>query len=84
MNTPPPTPLDTPRPTIKPANSQQFHEAKRHLVESFECDYIVRKLREHRWNISAVSRDAGISRKHVRTLIRKYNLAPPALLHHAS
>ena len=59
-----------------PSQLELFHDAKRHLVEAFESQYMKNMLRKHGWNISAVSRSAGISRKHVRTLIRKYDLYP--------
>ena len=55
-------------------NEQRFHEAKRGLVETFERSYLQAKLRKHQWNISAVSRESGLSRKHIRTLMQKHSL----------
>ena len=53
-----------------------FKEAKRLLVEPFERRYIEELVHKHKFNISAASRDAQISRKHLRHLVDKYNLDP--------
>ncbi len=52
-----------------------FKEAKRRLVEPFERAYLKWLLSKHPDNLSAASRTAGLSRKHLRVLIRKYALA---------
>ena len=52
-----------------------FKEAKGQLVEIFEREYIVDLMRRHRMNLSSAAREARIDRKHLRELIRKYDLA---------
>ncbi|MBW2736087.1 MAG: sigma 54-dependent Fis family transcriptional regulator [Deltaproteobacteria bacterium] len=51
-----------------------FKEAKGQLVELFELEYIVDLMRRHKMNISAAAREAQIDRKHLRELIRKYEI----------
>jgi DNA-binding NtrC family response regulator len=51
-----------------------FKEAKGQLVERFEREYIEDLMRRHRMNLSAAAREAQIDRKHLRELIRKYDL----------
>ncbi len=53
-----------------------FKEAKGQLVEHFEREYILDLMRRHKMNLSAAAREAQIDRKHLRELIRKYNLDP--------
>jgi len=53
-----------------------FKEAKGQLVEIFEREYIVDLLRRHKMNLSSAAREAQIDRKHLRELIRKYDLDP--------
>ncbi len=51
-----------------------FKEAKGQLVESFEREYIEDLMKRHKMNLSAAAREAQIDRKHLRELIRKYDL----------
>lgn len=51
-----------------------FHELKEYLVTEFERSYLVRILEESKSNLSMASRTAGLSRKHLRTLISKYSI----------
>ena len=53
-----------------------FKEAKGQLVEHFEREYIIDLMRRHKMNLSAAAREAQIDRKHLRELIRKYDLDP--------
>jgi len=53
-----------------------FKEAKGQLVEMFEREYIEDLMRRHKMNLSAAAREAQIDRKHLRELIRKYELDP--------
>jgi DNA-binding NtrC family response regulator len=57
-----------------------FKEAKGQLVEMFEREYIEDLMRRHAGNLSAAAREAQIDRKHLRELIRKYDLDPRAKL----
>ena len=52
-------------------------EAKEKIIESFERDYLNQLLQKHQYNISAVSRDAGIDRRHVYRLMKKYQIDTP-------
>ena len=49
-------------------------EAKERIISSFEKDYLQQLLEKHQNNISAVSREAGIDRRHVYRLMKKYQL----------
>jgi len=51
-----------------------FKEAKREIVEPFERAYLIELLEAHGMNLSACSRTSGLSRKHLRQLMRKYGL----------
>ncbi len=51
-----------------------FKEAKQKLVESFEKDYLAALLRRNNYNISKTAREAGIDRKHIRNLLKKYGI----------
>ena len=51
-----------------------FKVAKRRLLAHFEQTYLRSLLARYQGNISAVSRESLLSRKHVRTLISKYGL----------
>jgi DNA-binding NtrC family response regulator len=53
-----------------------FKEAKGQLVEMFEREYIEDLMTRHSMNLSAAAREAQIDRKHLRELIRKYDLDP--------
>ncbi len=51
-----------------------FKDMKRELVESFERRYLDQLLERHRFNMAAVARSAGLSRKHMIALIHKHGL----------
>ncbi|HEX5037363.1 MAG TPA: sigma 54-interacting transcriptional regulator [bacterium] len=51
-----------------------FKEAKQKVVESFEKDYLAALLRRNNYNISKTAREAGIDRKHIRNLLKKYGI----------
>ncbi len=51
-----------------------FKEAKQKIVESFEKDYLASLLRRNNYNISKTAREAGIDRKHIRNLLKKYGI----------
>ena len=52
-------------------------EAKEKMVAQFERDYLVSLLDRHQMNISKVAREAGIDRRHVYRLMRKYEISLP-------
>ena len=55
-------------------DSYSLKEAKERIIASFEKDYLVQLLERHQGNISAVSREAGIDRRHVYRLMKKYEI----------
>ena len=52
-----------------------FHELKEFLVSEFERAYLLRLLDEASMNVSMASRNSGLSRKHIRTLMMKYGMS---------
>ncbi|HLU67119.1 MAG TPA: sigma 54-interacting transcriptional regulator [Kofleriaceae bacterium] len=67
---------EEPSPSLGIRTDLPFKEAKGQLVEMFEREYIEDLMRRHRMNLSAAAREAQIDRKHLRELIRKYDLDP--------
>ncbi|MCB0327694.1 MAG: AAA family ATPase, partial [Bdellovibrionales bacterium] len=51
-----------------------FKEAKEKWVETFEKDYLINMLRKNDMNISKAAKEAGIDRKSVQRLLKKYDL----------
>ena len=55
-------------------DNYSLKEAKERIISTFEKDYLQQLLDRHQNNISAVSREAGIDRRHVYRLMKKYGL----------
>lgn len=51
-----------------------FKDAKEQWIASFEKQYLEEILKKNNFNISAAAKEAGIDRKSVQRLVRKYNL----------
>jgi len=51
-----------------------FGEAKARVVGTFERAYLRYLIRRHQGNLSAASRYAQLSRRHLRELLRKHGL----------
>lgn len=51
-----------------------FKEAKEEWLESFEKDYLIDLLKRNNLNISKAAKQAGIDRKSVQRLLKKYDL----------
>jgi DNA-binding NtrC family response regulator len=51
-----------------------FKAIKRELVDDFERRYLYQLLEQHRFNLSAVERSSGLSRRHLCALIHKHGL----------
>ena len=49
-------------------------EAKELMVSNFEKDYLIGLLQQYNMNISKVAREAGIDRRHVYRLMKKYGI----------
>lgn len=54
--------------------SLPFKEAKEKWVENFEKDYLIKILKNNDLNISKAAKEAGIDRKSIQRLLKKYNL----------
>ncbi len=55
-----------------------YKVARRHLIERFEYTYLRLLLERHCGNVSAASRESNLSRKHIRTLMERYELRRPS------
>lgn len=54
--------------------SVPFKEAKEQWIENFEKDYLIKLLKKNDLNISQAAKEAGIDRKSVQRLLKKYDL----------
>ncbi|MBF0491330.1 MAG: sigma 54-interacting transcriptional regulator [Deltaproteobacteria bacterium] len=54
--------------------SLPFKEAKQKIVENFEKDYLVDLIKRNSFNVSRASREAQIDRKHLKNLLKKYDI----------
>ncbi|MEM9490189.1 MAG: sigma 54-interacting transcriptional regulator, partial [Myxococcota bacterium] len=61
--------------------SRRFRDLKREVVESFERQYVRELLGAHNGNIAAASRQAGIDRKNLWSLAKKYDIDPNTFRH---
>ena len=51
-----------------------FKDVKREILDEFERRYLLNLLERHDCNLSAAERASGLSRRHLRALIRKHGL----------
>jgi DNA-binding NtrC family response regulator len=51
-----------------------FKDMKRAIIEDFERRYVESLLEQHHFNMTAVARAAGLSRKRMIALIHKHGL----------
>jgi DNA-binding NtrC family response regulator len=65
---------DAPRLGLSVRLDRPFHELKEFLLAEFERAYLTRVLSESEMNVSLASRQSGLSRKHLRTLMAKYGI----------
>ena len=74
------------RATARPIEAQSFAHldpglplkpAKEQVIALFERDYLLQSLERHGMNISKVAREAGINRRHVYRLMKKYGIDLP-------
>ena len=54
--------------------SEGFQEAKSHVINRFEHDYVTRVLAANRGNISQAARSAGTDRRALQRLMRKHRI----------
>jgi DNA-binding NtrC family response regulator len=65
------------RPPVEVEAGTGLKVAKEQMVAVFERDYLVQLLERHKMNISQVAREAGIDRRHVYRLMKKYDIVLP-------
>jgi DNA-binding NtrC family response regulator len=70
------TPAARPDPVLPPGTRRTvpFKEAKEHLVEAWEREYLVMLLERANGNVSLAARRAGIARVYLHELIKKHGL----------
>ena len=61
----------------QPDSVESLKDAKERMVSQYEREYLLRLLERHNKNISRVARDAGIDRRHVYRLMKKYEIDLP-------
>ena len=54
--------------------SLSFKEAKQHVVDTFERDFITRSLRRHNGNITKAAEEMGMHRQQLQQKIRELGL----------
>jgi DNA-binding NtrC family response regulator len=65
----------TPQGETLPVNyAGPFKESKDELIRGFEREYLTRLLSKSKGNIAKAARDAGLDRKHLYSLLHKYEL----------
>ncbi len=64
-------------PTAAVADHLSLKEAKRHWVEAFEREYLITLLKKHQGNISQAAKTAGVDRKTIHRLIKRYQIPTP-------
>lgn len=63
-------------PDSKESKFEYLKAAKKKVIESFERNYLIRLLIEHRGNVINAAKRAGKSRTCLWNLLKKYNLSP--------
>jgi DNA-binding NtrC family response regulator len=56
------------------AESMEFKEAKQEVLDAFERDYLSVLIERHRGNITRAADQAGLTRYHLRELLKKHEL----------
>jgi DNA-binding NtrC family response regulator len=62
---------------VEPVLDQSFKVAKEAWVSEFEAAYLKELIERHAGNITRAAKDADVDRKHLRRLLKKYNLIDP-------
>jgi transcriptional regulator of acetoin/glycerol metabolism len=57
------------------ADHLSLKKAKRQWLEAFEREYLVALLKKHQGNISQAAKTAGVDRKTIHRLIKRYRIA---------
>ncbi|MCB9523133.1 MAG: sigma 54-interacting transcriptional regulator [Myxococcales bacterium] len=81
LSAPAPAPAPSPVPSVGGADLQwgvnidlEFKDAKQALLDEFEGIYLARLMDRHDGNISQASRAAGLTRYHLRELLKKHGI----------
>ncbi len=61
-------------PTTAVADDLSLKGAKRHWVEAFEREYLIALLKKHQGNISQAAKTAGVDRKTIHRLLKRYRI----------
>jgi DNA-binding NtrC family response regulator len=59
---------------LMPATDKPFKEAKQQVLDVFEKQYLIDLIQRNNGNLSAAAREAKIDRKHIRNLLKKYDI----------
>jgi two-component system response regulator AtoC len=62
-------------PAAMVADHLSLKRAKRQWVEAFEREYLIALLKKHQGNISQAAKTAGVDRKTIHRLIKRYRIA---------
>jgi two-component system response regulator AtoC len=62
-------------PAAMVADHLSLKKAKRQWVEAFEREYLIALLKKHQGNISQAAKTAGVDRKTIHRLIKRYRIA---------
>jgi len=63
-------------PTAMVADHLSLKKAKRQWVEAFEREYLIALLNKHQGNISQAAKTAGVDRKTIHRLLKRYRIEP--------
>ncbi len=74
----PSTPRHAPPPPTPHAPLLPYKDARQRLLDDFERDYLTRLIHDHDGNVSQAARAAGLTRYHLRELLKKHGLRPTA------
>jgi DNA-binding NtrC family response regulator len=69
-----PGPQDPSRAKLSFSLTANYKDAKQEVLDQFEREYMARLIAEHNGNISQAARDAGLTRYHLRELLKKHAL----------
>jgi DNA-binding NtrC family response regulator len=59
---------------VEPVLDQSFKAAKENWISQFESAYLKELIERHGGNITRAAKDADVDRKHLRRLLKKYDL----------
>jgi DNA-binding NtrC family response regulator len=60
-----------------PGDAQDYKQARDRIVREFDIAFLTNLMARHKGNISAAAREAGLSRNHLRDMLKKLGLHKP-------